>query len=152
MQSKQIIASLLSMLSNKFLPVQEMMRSKQMIASLFSNSFEQVSNMMQSIQTIATLFSFGLGWPGPSLFSRLAWAGLGKWLLHHFFQCLQDTYKIFFQFFSKSSLDKGLLRTAILAVKNGNFKTQDFSPLIKRVLKVTVFPRIVSVETILFWI
>ena len=61
MQSKQIIASLLSMLSNKFLPVQEMMRSKQMIASLFSNSFEQVSNMMQSIQTIATLFSFGLG-------------------------------------------------------------------------------------------
>ena len=42
MQSKQIIASLLSILSNKFIPVQKMMQSKQIIAPLFSNSFEHI--------------------------------------------------------------------------------------------------------------
>ena len=57
MQSKQIIASLLSMLSNKFIPVQKMMQSKQIIVSLFSNSFEHIQNIMQSIQIIASLFS-----------------------------------------------------------------------------------------------
>ena len=45
MQSKQIIASPLLMLSKEVFPFQMMMQSKQIIASLFPNSFEQVSNM-----------------------------------------------------------------------------------------------------------
>ena len=46
MQSKQTIASPLSILSKQVFPFQKMMQSKQIIASLFSNSFEHVSNMM----------------------------------------------------------------------------------------------------------
>ena len=80
MQSKQIIASPLSMLSKQVFLFQKMMQSKQIIASLFSNSFEHVSNMMgpgvglgwvEARPVLNSLVWAGLGWPG------LAWAGLG---------------------------------------------------------------------------
>ena len=63
----------------------------------------------------------GLGWPG------LAWAGLGwpelAWANDYwitFFNAYKTLTRFFFQKISKSSRDKGLLRTAILAVKSNS--------------------------------
>ena len=56
MQSKQIIASLLSMLSKQVYTCSKDDATK-IIASLFLNSFEIVENMIQPKQIIASLFS-----------------------------------------------------------------------------------------------